>query len=477
MVPRHYVILDSLPTLPTGKVDRNGLPSPLERVEPERRLAVVRETSTEQAIVGLFQELLQLDNLDAGSDFLKLGGDSLLTALLLTRIYQAFGVEIEIDAFIASPTPARLARFIHSSRPSLKKDTEPMENDNHRSFRDIHGRKSPKALWEILPQAVPYGVNIEPTNLCNFRCPFCPTGNPKTLACVARPKGTMKMELYRKIIEDLGELTRRGGRKLASLQLWKDGEPLLHKRLPEMIRRAKQAEIADFVELTTNGSLLGATIIHDLLDAGLDILRVSVESVRDSEYRTISNGKVGYADILHKVGELFAAKNASGSPLHLHAKIIDAGLSETDKAAFGRDFAPISDSWNIEPIQGWSRTQIQDFTLGVQSPVGMHGVARETGRLVCPEPFGKLSINFDGSVSICCVDWSYGTVVGDASRESVSEIWNGQRLASFRMRHLSGERATIPACSSCDYLRSFPAFADLDAHREELLSLFQRRAA
>ncbi len=476
MVPRHYVVLDSLPILPTGKVDRKGLPNPFNKVAAETQSIQNHAISAEQKIADLFKELLQTDRIDANSDFIILGGDSLLTALLLTRIYQTFNVEIKIDDFIASPTPARLANLICPNPPSHKKETKQMENGNQRSFRDIHGRKSPRALWEILPQSVLYGINIEPTNLCNFRCPFCPTGNPSALACIGRPKGFMQMELYRKIIADLLEMSRQGNKKIASVQLWKDGEPLLHKQLPEMIRLAKQAEIADSVELTTNGSLLNETSIRDIVNANPDIVRISVESVQNSAYHAISKGKVAYNDIIRNVSELFTVKNASNSSMHIHAKIIDAGLSEEEKNKFIDDFSPISDSCNIESIQGWSRMQIQDFTLGIQSETSMHGVARKHNRLVCPEPFGKLAINFDGSASICCVDWSYGTVVGDASCESIMDIWNGRKLADFRICHLTGQRETIPACASCDYLKSFPAFADLDDHREDLLKVFKRAA-
>lgn len=212
------------------------------------------------------------------------------------------------------------------------------------------------------------------------------------------------------------------------------------------------------------------------MSSGLDVLRVSVEHVQDSVYETISGGKVTYKDIRENVSGMFSAKRASGSPLHVHVKILDTALSEAEKTRFAEDFAPISDSWNIESITGWSRMQIHDFTLGIQSTTAVDSVVPKKDRLVCPEPFAKLAINFDGSASVCCVDWSYGTLVGDASRESVSEIWNGRKLAALRICHLSGQRATIPACSSCDHVRGFPSFADLDDHREELLEQFRREA-
>jgi amino acid adenylation domain-containing protein len=112
MVPRYYVVLESFPTLPTGKVDRKGLPNPFERVESEVELRLSTPTSLEQKIESLFRELLQIEHISPQSHFFQLGGDSLLTALLMHHVYQGFGVEINFDEFVDSPTPARMANLI-----------------------------------------------------------------------------------------------------------------------------------------------------------------------------------------------------------------------------------------------------------------------------------------------------------------------------------------------------------------------------
>jgi len=164
-------------------------------------------------------------------------------------------------------------------------------------------------------------------------------------------------------------------------------------------------------------------------------------------------------------------KNRSGGSTHLHVKIIDFGLSEQDKATFVEDLAPCSDSWDIVPVLGSSRTDVMDCSMGRETVMGLHGVPPRD-RLVCPEPFAKLAINFDGSTSVCCADWSHGSPVGNVVRDSVGEIWTGRRLASFRLCHLLGNRATIPACRSCGLIRSFAPFADLDDQRERLLKIF-----
>jgi amino acid adenylation domain-containing protein len=115
MVPRHYVVLDVLPTLPTGKVDRRALPNPFDRTQSKAKAQTAPPGSTEMEMVNLFKELLQVEDIGPDSDFIKMGGDSLLMAILIHRTYQSYNVEINFDDFVHSPTPARLAGLIQGA--------------------------------------------------------------------------------------------------------------------------------------------------------------------------------------------------------------------------------------------------------------------------------------------------------------------------------------------------------------------------
>jgi len=120
MLPRHYVVLDCFPVLPTGKVDRKGLPNPFEEngfaaqwstSAPEEH----SKASLSKKLSDVFRELLQIEEIGPASHFFRLGGDSLLAALLIHRIYQDFGVEVDIDGFAESPTPQGLAALIQAA--------------------------------------------------------------------------------------------------------------------------------------------------------------------------------------------------------------------------------------------------------------------------------------------------------------------------------------------------------------------------
>ena len=84
-------------------------------------------------------------------------------------------------------------------------------------------------LQDVVPLRTPYKVNIEPTNLCNIGCKFCPTSDHALVRSV-RPQGVMPFDLFRKIVDDLGEFPD----KIKLTELYQDGEPLINKNFPDM---------------------------------------------------------------------------------------------------------------------------------------------------------------------------------------------------------------------------------------------------
>lgn len=301
-------------------------------------------------------------------------------------------------------------------------------------------------LAQVLPLAQPLALLVDPSNACNFRCFFCPTGSPDLLRTVGRPKGQMPFALFEKIVADCAAFPA----PLKSLHLYKDGEPLVHKRFPDMVRLAKQRGIARYVETTSNGALLTPALAEALVDAGLDGLRISVYGTDDAEYRAVTRGVAGYQTVLDNVRTLHRIKTARGAALHIHCKILNTDRGTEGRRRFLDDFTPISDSLYVHPLHG-EALALPGFD---KTP--------DAKRVVCSEPFIKLAINFDGRVSACCADWSLAAVVGDVTRDSLTEIWHGPALHQFRMTHLAGRRDSLPACRGCSYVQTLPADNNLD---------------
>lgn len=112
MIPSTFVYLDSLPLMPNGKVDRDGLPAIdstfLEREKP----FVLPRTQTEQVIAEIWREVLGLDRVSVYDSFFALGGHSLLAMQAVSRLRKALGVEIAVRALFENVTIAEFASLI-----------------------------------------------------------------------------------------------------------------------------------------------------------------------------------------------------------------------------------------------------------------------------------------------------------------------------------------------------------------------------
>jgi radical SAM protein with 4Fe4S-binding SPASM domain len=358
----------------------------------------------------------------------------------------------------------RMNSFKNSVKSAMKYLPPPIMN-GFRRFRQ--SMETP--LYKKIPLPLPLSLHIDPSNLCNFKCSFCPTGDEQLLKSVNRFKGTMPFELFCSIIDDIQSEVKRTGGMIHTLHLYKDGEPLLNKRIVDMIAYAKQKRIARIVSTTTNGSLLTNEISSGLITSGLDTIRISIEQVSDAEYKKATGTFSDYQGIKEKVAFLFAEKKRQKSPLMIKIKITDNKLSKKEKNRFFRDFRPMCDEISVDALMGWSYSEKKDFTLGYTLKTGMNGFTLLSKKSICPQPFSALAVNPDGAVSVCCVDWAYATIIGNFNHQNFASIWNGNALREFRMMHLSGNKSKLPACAHCHYLQSFPETENLDPHIENLI--------
>ena len=110
MVPSAFVALETLPLTPNRKVDRKALPRP----ESPRAAAAYEmpRSGLEQAIAGLWQELLQVERIGLHDNFFELGGHSLLMARLQSRLKETMEKTVAMVDLFSHPTVGSLARFL-----------------------------------------------------------------------------------------------------------------------------------------------------------------------------------------------------------------------------------------------------------------------------------------------------------------------------------------------------------------------------
>ena len=314
-------------------------------------------------------------------------------------------------------------------------------------------------LKEVIPLPTPFSFILEGNNTCNIACQYCPTGDPDLLKQVGRPMGTMRFETWRKIVDDLKKFPS----KIKQFHLYKDGEPLMHRDFTKMVRYLADADVAEVIWAKTNGFLLTPELNSRLGGCGINILGISVNHVTDEGLFKLNKRHVSYDKLRENVADLFSKRG----DMKIYIKIADSGLTKDELEKFYTDFEFISDFIATEYLHDKSFVEFGSWKLGTDSNT-YDGIPK-TKKLVCPYPFYGMAINWNGKVSPCAEDWSHSEILGDATKESVVDIWNGQKMRDFRLSHLNGLRHTHKACGTCEYIEIFPE--NLDANAERLIDV------
>jgi hypothetical protein len=116
MVPSAFVLLDSLPLIPNGKVDRRALSAP-DHARPELTVTFVApRTPDEEVLAGIWAEVLKFERVGIHDNFFDLGGHSLLATPVISRIRDLFQVELRVRQLFETPSIAGLAEAIETTK-------------------------------------------------------------------------------------------------------------------------------------------------------------------------------------------------------------------------------------------------------------------------------------------------------------------------------------------------------------------------
>ncbi|MDB9510445.1 amino acid adenylation domain-containing protein [Kamptonema animale CS-326] len=122
MMPSAFVLLEGLPLLPNGKIDRRSLP------DPEKSAIATVRSPVEEMVASIWGEILGVEYIGSDDNFFDLGGHSLLATQAIARLRAAFQIELPLRVLFEAPTVASLSdRVSQACHSPLKLETPPIE--------------------------------------------------------------------------------------------------------------------------------------------------------------------------------------------------------------------------------------------------------------------------------------------------------------------------------------------------------------
>jgi len=109
MIPADFVMLESLPMTTTGKINRKGLPLLEQSRGDVERTVEAPGNPVEEAIAGIWSDILGIDEVGIHDNFFESGGNSILAFQLVTRLRDIFKIELPLRTFFTAPTVSGLA--------------------------------------------------------------------------------------------------------------------------------------------------------------------------------------------------------------------------------------------------------------------------------------------------------------------------------------------------------------------------------
>jgi len=337
--------------------------------------------------------------------------------------------------------------------------------DPRRYFEAVAARR------ERTAEADPVCLYLEVTNRCNLLCETC----PRTFETL-EPPADMSWSLFTRIVDQYPNISR--------VVLHGVGEPMLVKDLPRMIRHLKDR--GTYVLFNTNGTLLQQKKFQGLIDCGLDELRVSLDAADRATYLKV-RGKDFFQRIVRDVGKFIAWQREVGATaprvslwltglketvaqlpdfvrlaaqmgvqeVHLQRLVFDDagyGMARADSSLFEQTRADEQAAIEAAQAIGAALGVTLDASGATEPGLSLKRQAGEKPWSTCRRPWSLMYFTAHGRALPCCIapfsarDYATYTL-GDATQQSLREIWNGPAYQDFRGA-LLGEAPPKP-CANC----------------------------
>ena len=294
---------------------------------------------------------------------------------------------------------------------------------------------------------VPFLDQIELTNICPFRCQFCPRGISGKMK---RPTGKMDLALFERLLDQASP----NQALWRPLELHHLGESLVHEDVDRFVAAATQRGLP--TEMSCNPSMLTAELSKRILDAGIHRLVISLDGMDNETSIAIRGPAARYDKAERNLEALFAHAATLEKPPTIVVQMIDLHRNRFQRDAF---------------LEKWGKTGlpfVEAYIKDLGGPDPDTGARSETPpSYMCGYPWRSVVVLWDGRVVPCCMDADADLVLGDLNTMTLAEIWAGAEVRRLREQL---RKNTIPCghlCDGCPWRRETYAAAMPKRHPDQ----------
>lgn len=293
----------------------------------------------------------------------------------------------------------------------------------------------------------PIVYNIETTNRCNMRCKMCPRTTMMT-----RAMEDIDRETFIRVVDQLRPHTDEEWAKWQDfcekkygiretdeasenhfflyviakvIQLHGYGDPLLDKHMHEYVQILHERGFYSY--FSCNPANINLELTYKMLDAGLDYIKYSIESVDDAVHKTIRGEASNFTQSYEKIKQVIDYKHAKG--LHTTIVITMLDLNRTNQK---EDYDKLLEAFKDLDVYIYLKSEDcqwyrKDF----------HGTKSIHWSEICKHPWMTMTIKSNGEATMCMEDFNNEIILGDVHENTLKEIWDAEPYKQFRMQHLN----------------------------------------
>ena len=269
-------------------------------------------------------------------------------------------------------------------------------------------------------------LNFDVCTFCNHKCSFCSNSDDRTI------KYQTSLDEFQKVMLNVLQYV-----ECDELGLSAKGEVLVNNDFTKIVRSCKEDFQIPYIYISSNGALLDEKKAIEIIDAGMDSIKFSINAVTRESYKEVHK-----VDDFEKVIKNYKSLINLKRHKYPKLKIFLSSVIDMSKEALESSFRALLGEEDYALIDGVSL-----YALTYTPKFEVHSDAKVTSK--CSIPFRELYINSDGTLGLCCKDYFDEVNFGSLLEHDFMDVYNSEAFKEVREMHKKSEFPDGHLCKNC----------------------------